>query len=167
MATTYELIASQTLSGTATAITFSSLPQTFDDLIVTFSGRGDTAAVSVSCFLALNGSTANMTRRVLYGDGSGAGSVSTSTSIFGDACGATSTSNTFSSAQIYIPNYTGSTNKSWSSTSAYENNATTAVIHAVAGLWSVTSAITSVGINCGTGNLVSGTSAQIYGVTHA
>ena len=167
MAATYELIESVTLGSAAASVTFSGIPGTFDDLVVTVSGRGDTAAPSVSCYLALNGSTANMTRRVLYGDGSSAGSVSTSTSIFGDACAATSTSNSFSSGQIYIPNYTGSTNKSWSSTNVYENNATAAVMHAVAGLWSITSAITSVGINCGTGNFVSGTTAHLYGITKA
>ena len=56
------------------------------------------------------------------------------------------TSSTFSSHSVYIPNYAGSNNKSTSSDNASENNATTAYIYLMAGLWSNSAAITSIAI---------------------
>jgi hypothetical protein len=83
-----------------------------------------------------------------------------------DIPGTDTTSNTFSSTQVYIPNYAGSTNKSVSIDHVTENNATNAYFSGiVAGLWSNTAAITSVKIlDQDGGSLVAGSTASIYGI---
>jgi hypothetical protein len=77
------------------------------------------------------------------------------------------TANTFSNGEIYIPNYAGSNYKSWSSDAVTENNATSADMSLVAGLTSITAAITSITIAGAAGNLVQYSTAYLYGVSNA
>ena len=79
------------------------------------------------------------------------------------------TASTFSSAELYIPNYSGATyNKVYSSSSVAEtNNATTAGIQAASGLWRATTAISSIEIYPTTGSLVSGSSFYLYGIKNS
>lgn len=167
MATTYELIASQTLGSAAATVTFSSIPQTYDDLVIVTSIRGDRAANADSVIIKFNGSSSSYTRRNLTGDGSTASS-NTSTVINTYAPAATAASNTFSNDETYIPGYAGSAYKSASMTSVREDNATNALVVAMAALWSSTSAITSIEFSplFGT-NFVTNSSFYLYGVTHA
>jgi len=76
---------------------------------------------------------------------------------------ATYTANTFASAEIYIPNYTSSNYKSLSVDFVGENNATTSYQYFTAGLFSNTSAITSLVID-GTDNFVQYSTATLYGI---
>jgi hypothetical protein len=159
-----KLIETKTLGTAAASIEFTSIPQTFTDLVVVLSIRGDAANVANSLVLAFNGSTANFTTRLL--EGNGASTLSTSlTSFAGNSTNANATSNTFSSIQVYIPNYTGSTNKSFSIDAVTENNATTAYQDIVAGLWSQTAAISSLSFTVASGNAVVGTTMSLYGIT--
>jgi hypothetical protein len=163
------LIATQTLTSTAASITFSSIPQTFTDLQLVISARTGRAvdpddAVSVK----FNSNTSGYTNRILQGNGSVA---SSSTGFFGQgfylatANGAGSTSNTFGNSSVYIPNYAGSTNKSVSSDNVVENNATQAPINLIAGLWSNTSAITSITCdNFSVTNFAIGSTFALYGI---
>jgi len=83
----------------------------------------------------------------------------------GDATGASATASTFGNQEVYFPNYAGATNKSYSADSAGENNATTAYLTLSAGLWSQTSAITSLEFyDRGVGNFVQYSSAYLYGI---
>ena len=149
MATTYEAIATVTVgSGGAANIEFTSIPATFTDLALKVSVRGDNNTTTQQMYLTFNGTTTNYSARQVYGDGSSAtsGSLSNSgaaISIVNTNTDA-STANTFSSTDIYIPNYAGSTNKSVSADSVTENNATAALAGLTAGLWSNTAAITSI-----------------------
>jgi hypothetical protein len=119
-----------------------------------------------------NDSGNNYSYRVLYGQSSSAGSfsaASTSSMHFGNIPSANSTSSTFASNEVYIPNYAGSTNKSLSATGVRENNSTFGDVRAIAGLWSSTSAINRVDViaDYPGGSLVSGSSAFLYGITKA
>jgi len=67
--------------------------------------------------------------------------------------------------EIYIPNYAGSTNKSFSSETNQENNATAAFARLLAGLWSQTAAITDIEITPNTGNWVQYSTAVLYGIS--
>jgi hypothetical protein len=174
MPTTMKLIGKTTLGGNATNVEFSSIPGTYTDLLVVASPRTDRSNSTFdSVELLLNGDTAsNMTARTLRGNGSAASSFSSSAAIKLDidtcAAGATATSDTFGSLEIYIPNYAGSTNKSLSITSAQETNASTAYIGATAALWAKTDAVTTVRLEPGSGtNFVSGSSFFLYGITKA
>jgi hypothetical protein len=150
-------------SGGAASIDFTSIPGTMTDLMVQFSGRG-TGDLKIT----FNGSSSGYTRRHLYGQGSSAGSSSGSDQYVGRSVPSANTANTFSSVQIYIPNYAGSTYKSYGSDSVDENNATTAYQIILAGLWSNTAAITSLSLSdYGGGGLLLAqySSATLYGIT--
>ena len=102
----------------------------------------------------------------LVGDGSSAAAYS-NTDIFDVSNGSTATSNTFSNAEYYIPNYAGGTNKSTSGDAVAEQNATTAQVILTAGLWSNTAAITSVGLTPTSGTFLQYSTAYLYGVKNA
>lgn len=160
-------IATQTLASTVSSITFSSIPGTFTDLWLTASARGNNAGVNDDLIVSFNGSGSNHSWRILYGTGSSAGSTSgSSNGRYMTTTGATATSNTFGSSEIYIPNYAGSTNKSVSGNSVSENNATGVFMEINAGLWANTAAITSLTVAISPGTLLQiGSTFTLYGVT--
>ena len=169
--TTCKLIAKSTLGADAASVTLGSggtIPQTYTDLLVVVSVRTSRNALADSLTMQFNGSTSNYTFRRLEGDGSSAGSNTGSVATVALINADTSTASTFSSLEVYIPNYAGSTNKSYSCTSALENNAATGQIEARANLWADTSAITSIAFtSANSANFRSGSSFFLYGITKA
>ncbi len=166
--TAWTLIQHTELTGTQASISFSSIPQTYTDLVLLISARNNSTALGDTIQPTINGSTANFSGRLLYGVGSGSGTSVSLGRYFGSSNGGTTTSNTFSSTTVYIPNYTESINKSFSVDSVIERNGSEAYQYIYSGLWSNTAAITSISIsidpfNSATG-FVSGSSATLYGV---
>jgi hypothetical protein len=103
--------------------------------------------------------------RYIQGDGSSAASGTGTASFGGLVNGNTATSSTFANMEWYIPNYAGSTNKSTSYDGVSENNGTLAYAGFYAGLWSNTSAITSLKIESGNGNtMLQYSTATLYGI---
>jgi hypothetical protein len=150
-------------SGGASGVVFSSIPQTYTDLLVVASLRDSTSGVAGSARLKLNGSTANFSFRDLQGTGSSVGSGSGSNGFLGNTNGNTSTSNTFNNLLLYLPNYTSGNNKSYSVDSVSETNATTIYQNLVAGLWSNTAAVTSLEIYADS-TLLQYSSVTLYGI---
>jgi hypothetical protein len=149
MPNTFTLIQAVTVgSGGASSISFSSIPGTFTDLCVKFSARDNSSYIANNIAISFNGSSTSFSVRNLYGNGSSASS-GTQTNAAALAAAANATASTFSNSEIYIPNYAGSTNKSYSGDSVSENNATEAYDWFYAGLWSNTAAITSITIAAG------------------
>jgi hypothetical protein len=147
MANTYVAIATVTVgSGGASSIDFTSIPATYTDLLCVLSHRSNGAVAGSSWALGMkiNGVTTNRTYRRLEGfDGTNVASDNGSTDLVGLIQGDSSTASTFGSLQVYIPNYAGSNNKSYSVEGVTENNSSTGNDSAlIAGLWSQTSAIT-------------------------
>jgi hypothetical protein len=172
MASTYVLISSQVLGSSAASVTFSSIPSTYTDLVLNFSAKDDRSSVSDSFTLQFNTDTAtNYSYTRLTGSGSAAASSNASSSaptIAGVVVASTATANTFSSNEIYIPNYLVSANKPLSITSMNENNATAANMEAHAYLWRNTSAINQIVLKPFLGtNFVSGSSFYLYGVKNS
>ena len=157
-----KLIESKTLGTAAATVEFTSIPSTFTDLVVVGSAR-NTATGADAIFIGLNGSALNFSARYLQGNGSSASS-STLARFAANSVGGSETANTFSNFQIYLPNYTGATNKSYSADTVSENNATTAYQTLIAGLWSNTAAITSLSLTTNSGNLAVGTTVSLYGI---
>jgi len=168
MPNTFTLIASSTVgAGGASSIDFTSIPSTYTDLVLVCSLRVSRASVVNNTVIKFNGSSTSYSERVLYGNGSSAGSYS-DTQIYDVNNAANSTASTFANSQFYIPNYAGSTNKSVSNDSVSETNATAATAQLVAGLWSNTSAITSISLTDYSGtNFVQYSTAYLYGVKNA
>jgi hypothetical protein len=161
-----KLIESKTLGTAAASIEFTSIPQTFTDLVVMTSLRS--VADEGLALISFNGSTSNFSERFLRGNGSTVDSAFFDSGgfarIFGTSGQSSQTSNTFSNGSLYIPNYTGSTNKSVSSDSVNENNATGALQTLVALLWSNSAAITSLAITSNSGDLAIGSTISLYGI---
>ena len=170
MATTYEAIATVTVgSGGAADITFSSIPATYTDLLIKLSGRTSLSDISGGYRMRFNGASVdtNLSSRYLQGNGSATSSASLSFLYLGDLPGATATASTFGNMEIYIPNYRSSNNKSVSVDTVTENNATTAYVHFVAGLWSDNSAITSITILRASVNIEQYSTATLYGIKNS
>jgi hypothetical protein len=172
MATTYTLISSVTVgAGGAANIDFTSIPQTYTDLLLKVSARSTAApGVAVDNLLAqYNGVTSSSySEKGLGGNGSTAYSQSYSRTVvgFGLLNSSNSTANTFGNSEIYIPNYAGSNNKSSSADGVTENNATASWVEMDAGLFSNTAAITSIKLSC-SGNFVQYSTAYLYGISNA
>jgi hypothetical protein len=160
-------IYTQTASGSSSEITFNSIPQTFTDLMVVVSARAAIAAVSDQVIAKVNGSTSNLSFTILSGDGSSTSSSrGTSGTVWGRTAGSTATSNTYSSFELYIPNYTSSNFKQIISNSVSENNATTAFLNMISILWSNTAAITSLSFPQNSGsNYTNASTFSLYGIT--
>ena len=149
MANTYVQIGSTVTvgAGGASSIDFTSIPQTYTDLLLVTSTRVQTLAYEgEGLVIRFNGATTNYTQKQLYGNGSTAASYSGTKIYAGRSTSNSATANTFSNNQCYIPNYSGATNKSLSTDGVNENNATAAGTDLEAGLWSSTAAITSISL---------------------
>jgi hypothetical protein len=171
MANTYTLIASSTVgSGGAAGFTFTSIPGTYTDLLLRTSIRKSDSTTLSSSYLKFNSSTSDYSYKRLYGNGSGAASdtnvVGTASMYIGSTNSATSTSNTFSNMDIYIPNYAGSTNKSVSVDIVQEDNSSAGYQFIIAGLWSNIAAITQIDIT-GDANCVQYSTAYLYGISNS
>jgi hypothetical protein len=168
MAKGYQLIEAQTLTSTATSITFSNIPQNFTDLKLVISSRSNRAAVQDTFLVVFNDSASGYSYRRLYGDGTNAAADSDSGNsalTTGYTQGGNGTANVFGSLELYIPNYTSSANKSVFSEGTSENNATGSSISTVASLWSNTAAITSIKLTPATGaTLQIGSTFHLYGI---
>jgi hypothetical protein len=168
MATTYERIASTTLTSAST-ISFTSIPQTYTDLIVVVTGYNATSGNA--WVLRFNSDTAsNYSQTSLSSDGSTASSGRNSNltyGYYGDSINNNSyvTPNT---ATVNIFSYTN-TNvfKSWSSNCNSNQNGN-GDANIIVGTWRSTSAITTILLtNDGGGNYQIGTVASLYGIKAA
>ena len=166
---TMKLIASVTVgAGGAASIDFTSIPATYTDLVIKYSGRTNAGTTGNDLLISLNGSTANFTHRRLQGSGSGTpASYNGATGNVAVDEGQTATGSTFSNIEIYIPNYAGSTNKSISGDAVTENNGTEAYAFIGAVLWSQTAAINRITLTPYSGSIVQFSTAYLYGISNS
>jgi hypothetical protein len=171
----YILLERTELNATAASVTFANIPQTgYTDLKIVASVRSTTT--NETLLYRLNGTTTGYTGKYLGGTGSATESANLTTltagagGTWGRAAnagvnGSSTTASTFSSWEMYIPNYTSANNKSVSFDSVTENNATTAYAELDALLWSDTAAITTVAFAVnGSGSFVAGSTFSLYGI---
>lgn len=164
----------QTLTSTSTSLTFSSIPATYDDLMIIGSAKSDqTSNGSVagnSWYMRFNG-VSTSTYAYGYWGTSASGhdsSLQTSTSsIQIPGCATSQSSNTgWGHFYIHIPGYKQTTgNKSLLVQSGFASASQGAFISAAN--WNSTAAISSILIGTVYGSYVSGTSMTLYGITNA
>lgn len=170
MANTYVAIATVTVgAGGAANIEFTSIPQTYTDLIVLLSLRtNDSGENSGATRMTFNNNTANYSYKRIYGDGSSVGTGGSTGLAFirvGNNCPSSgNTANTFANVKLEIPNYSGSNQKSTSEDNVGEDNATQAYTQLNAGLWADTSAITSIKFSAESANISQYSTATLYGI---
>lgn len=157
------------LGSAAANITFSSIPNTYTDLVLVCSLRYSGSFGIANVTLRVNGSTATQySERMLYTSSGSVTSASTSNIDrfdFSYAPGATNTASTFSSTQFYFPNYLSSNAKSMSAETSVESNGTPWFEGIVAGLWNNTTAISSLALIAQENStFAQGSSATLYGV---
>jgi hypothetical protein len=167
MANTYKLIEKKVLLTAAASVEFTSIPATYTDLIVLVSCRLTRSVNGGQLNVNFNSSSSDLTGRYIYTNGSSITN-GTNAGLVALVPGSTTTANTFSNFQLYVPNYAGSNNKSWTSDFGSENNSTTGFTGMVAGLWSQTAAITAIKfVDSGAGNLEIDSSFYLYGIKNS
>jgi hypothetical protein len=172
MPTTYTLINSNVLTTSAATVSFTSIPATYTDLVLRISNRSTASGTVLASALIFNSSSAaNYSSTILEGNGTSGSSfrMTNDTQAYTyDINAADSTSNTFSSGEIYIPNYAGTVAKPFGVFGTSENNDAFSRIRASANLWGLTNAITSITIQMyGGSNFASGSSFYLYGISNA
>lgn len=154
---TYTLIAKNTLGTAAASVTFSSISGSYTDLVLVFGG-------SVSAFgnlrIQVNSDTgSNYSWIRLLGDGSIAQSDKGSTQTFVNI--AILDTDTIGNSIVHLQDYSNTTTYK---TVLTRGNSTGTYLGANVGLWRSTSAINSVTVLAGTGNINSGTVVSLYGI---
>ncbi len=171
MANTYFAIATVTVgSGGANAIEFTSIPQTYTDLNIKMSPRATGSAVNWNYKITFNGASSGYSSKIMYGDGTGVTQFNGNAAFFDGIymSAATATANSFGTADLYLPNYTGSNNKSISTESSATSNNTPTLGSQQAGLYSSSSAITSIKIQAeGVSDLAQYSTATLYGIKNS
>jgi hypothetical protein len=180
MANTYQALATVTVgSGGSSTIEFTSIPQTYTDLVLRLSARTDEAGQGRSYVRHRynSSSAASYGYLWLFGyDGNtvvGNGDTALTAGHIIIVPAVDATANTFGNTELYIPNYTSTSKfKVHSSFHVAENNSSSIyMVGQSASLWSVTDAITSItlyAVNVGSSNkFVQHTTATLYGIKNS
>lgn len=169
MAITYKTIATTTVgSGGTSSINFTSIPQTYTDLLIRISLRDSRADFGPGYLhLKFNDITTNYSGTFFNSntDSSTASTQYRTDDYISFAINTLySSANTFGNGEIYICNYTASQNKSLRIDSVSEdNNANNAVRNFTSFLWSNNSAVTKITLY-GDTNLLQHSTATLYGI---
>lgn len=168
MPTTYELIASSTLSTTATTISFTSIPQTYTDLKLIVSTRCNFASATSRYRIYFN-STSGAS---VYGT---AGAVSNTSTVTGEMVaetnpfyavmetyGSSATANRFDASEYYIGDYT---NASFARGLTSLNSTYHYAYTGGGGWFNFSNAITDLYVVCGnSASFVANSSFYLYGI---
>lgn len=164
---TYTLISTVTVgAGGAASIDFTSIPQTYNDLVLILSGRSnDGAATADGVRLKINGATTTTTFAQIVGTGSGVTSNGGTDDYLGNVNGGTSTANTFASMSLHLSNYASTTtNKAYLQEITPEINASAMNMFMTNGVWASTAAITSLSLYITGFSFVQYSTASLYGI---
>ena len=164
MATTYDKIATTTLSSAAANITFSSIAASWTDLRLVFVGTGSAA---IDGRITFNSDTAtNYSYTYLYGNGTAASSAraNNQTYLYLNSDSFSTTVPEFFTVDIF--SYAGSTFKTNLLTKSQDTNGSGSTSVWV-GLWRGTAAITNINIAASGGHFATGTTATLYGIKAA
>jgi hypothetical protein len=164
---TYDLIASTTLGADAATIAFSSIPFTYTDLTVIAFLRQTSGFSASSMSVILNsdsGTNYSFTR--IYGDGSTAGSTTTTNASSISLIQVAGVAGVYSMHRFNFFNYAGNTYKAYLEETSCDLNGTAAVnVERRAGLWRSTSAINAITFSFA--NFAANSSVNIYGIKAA
>jgi hypothetical protein len=154
-------------SGGQANITFSSIPSTYTDLVISLSSRAATGG-PVDVMIEFNATGSTYDQKQIQGNGASAASSGGAGNQSATSSGSGDTASTFANSQIYISSYSGSTIKSFATESVTENSAITAYQTLRAGTWSGTAAINSIKLtHNGGASFAQHTTAYLYGVSNA
>jgi hypothetical protein len=154
---TYTPLATVTLGSSAASVTFSSIPATYRDLIVVYSGTLSTGGPSgIEFYFNADETAANYSYVWAYGDSGGAASASGTNQFFIGSSGQ-------STSILQIMDYSA-TNKH--KTTLTRSNSAATEVDMLASRWANTAAITSIVFKDSSAvfNFASGCTFSLYGV---
>ena len=171
MASTYQAIATQTLGSSAAAVTFSSIPSTYTDLVLVCVAGGNNAGYTMTMRLnGDSGSNYSVTQVVGPGGGSGASSRESSQTQYNVSSGiGVGTTN---GSMLVVSNFQNYANTNINKTiisRVSESSATYPGVSITTGLWRSTAAITSIQLSIvnGTANFNATSTFTLYGIQAA
>jgi hypothetical protein len=176
MATTYEPIATQTLSSAAASVTFSSISGTYTDLVIICSIQSTSAANTDSRYWLRfnNDSATNYSTTYLVGNGTAASSTRDSNRSQIDNLTPISTTAEFTLVTYNVMNYSNATTYKTALQRAGQQNNNTGVggtgsfVGTAVSLWRSTAAINRVDVICAVnGQFAIGSTFTIYGIKAA
>ena len=167
----YDSIATVSVSTAVGSITFSSIPATYTHLQLRVITRSAYAGATDNFYYSLNSDTTNGNyySRPFNGDGASATAASANNRVIGSnaVAGNTATAGVFSAIVIDILDY-ANTNKYKTSKflGGYDNNGS-GVIQFSSSIWNNTAAVTTLGVDFGSGNIAQYSSFALYGIKGA
>lgn len=159
---TYKPLATKTLTTTASSITFSSISQSFRDLIIVCNSAVSTSTANL--YLQFNGDSAsNYYFVTMYGSGGGSGvSQYVNTAVMYAGYGNIDLDTSFAGIhQINVMDYSA-TDKHKSV--LFRTNNATSQTHAAAGRWASTAAISSIVIKPTASTFAANSTFTLYGI---
>jgi hypothetical protein len=177
MPSTYQFISSNVLASSAASVTFSAIPNTYTDLVIKASVRTSENYARGNILVSFNADTStnySSTWILGYSTSPSSARESNASILFGNednTNGNTTTSNSFGSFELYLPNYLRNANKPLSTIGVIENNNSTDGQYGnfpIAGLWRNTAAVTSITLsNASTHTFLAGSSFYLYGIKNS
>ena len=176
MANTHNVISSQVLSSASSSVVFSSIPQTYTDLVLRITARSTTSATNLDWFhVTINSNTGGYYSwvRILGNGASGSANrqdstTPTSGSYFGYLQGDGTTANSFSSIEMYFADYANSSYDKPIQIFSQTTNAasTTSYTSQHSNLFIQSTAISSLSITTQT-TFASGSTFVLYGIKNS
>jgi hypothetical protein len=170
MANTYEKIQTVLVgSGGSSTVEFTSIPQTYNDLLLKISSRNDDSNVAGNMLVIFNSSSSTFSNSYLQASGSGTGNGNVARMI-GDMDTAAEQSGIFNNIDVYIPNYSSSSYpKTFFAEATTESVNTDAYKMLTSNRWDTNSAITSITIENRTSGkvFVQHTRMVLYGIKNS
>lgn len=167
---TYKLIENRTTTSTVAYIEFTSIPQTYTDLVIHQDTR--TSSAGDGRIVGNFNGTGGMPSQLNYGFGGGtfgATNYTTTDSVITFGNGASNwTASTFGGNKLYIPNYSSSTlTKTTISYGSGENNGTDSIMGFMAANWPTTTAVNTIRLYPFTGSWLAQSTFTLYGISNA
>jgi hypothetical protein len=158
-----------TLGASAANVDVTGISATYAHLMVSIYARGDVASTATAIGMQFNGDTAaNYDFQMLQGSASVAAASETfagTAANLGFASGNTAGANLFSSTEVFIPHYAGSTNNKQFVTIASVKTGTASgsmFVNVFGGGWRSTAAINRITFLPASGNFVTGTRVTVH-----
>jgi hypothetical protein len=162
MPVTYTPIATNTLTSAAASYTFSSIPGTYTDLRIVFTGTSESSTPNI--WVRFNGDTGtNYSYTILAGNGSSTTSTRASNSTYGLMNAYGLSTSVIQSDYLDVMNYSNTTTFKTSINRFSEGGGVGATVN----LWRSTSTITSIAIIASANNFAVGSTFSLFGIKAA
>jgi len=162
-ANTYTQIASTTLGSATASVTFSSIAGTYTDLVLVINAGNSSGSVADTYMRLNSDSASNYSSTYMYGNGTSAASGRNSSQVWASA-GYPLEATLISTLISHFQNYANTTTNK---TILTRGNGTTTMVHSMVSLWRSTAAISTIYLQPSSGNFLSGSTFNLYGITAA